>query len=60
MSGVLKCMGAKGEGVGWMGDWDWRIYTTDTIYKIDDKWELTTEHRELYLMLWIDLNEKEI
>ena len=41
MSGVLKCMDTKGEGVGWMGDWDWHIHTIDTMYEIDDKWELT-------------------
>ena len=58
MSGVLKCMDTKGEGVGWMGDQDWNMYTIDTMYKIDDKWELTIEHRELYLMLFIDLNDK--
>ena len=26
-------------GKGWwdeLGDWDWRIYTTDTMYKIDN------------------------
>ena len=30
-----KCMD-KGErmGVGWMGDWDWHIYTIDLMYKI--------------------------
>ena len=58
MSGVLKCMDTKGEGVGWMRDRDWHMYTIDTMYKIDDKWELTIEHRELYLMLFFDLNDK--
>ena len=34
-----KRMDTKGErGVGWdeLGDWDWHIYTTDTMYKIDN------------------------
>ena len=32
-----KRMDTKGEG-GWdqLGDGDWHIYTTDTVYKIDD------------------------
>ena len=33
-----KCMDTKGKGGGWeeLGDWDWRIYTIDTMYKIDN------------------------
>ena len=34
-----KCIDTKGErGGGWeeLGDWDWHIYTTDTMYKIDN------------------------
>ena len=32
-----KCMDTKGKG-GWdeLGDWDWHIYTIDTMYKIDN------------------------
>ena len=30
------------------------------MYKIDDKWEPTVEHRELYSVLCGDLNGKEI
>ena len=41
-----------------LGDWD--IYIYPTMYKIDNKWELTVEHRELYSMLCSDLNGKEI
>ena len=29
-----KCMDTKGKGEGIeLGDWDWHIYTIDTIYK---------------------------
>ena len=28
-------MDTKGAGVGSREDWDWRIYTIDTMYKID-------------------------
>ena len=33
-----------GKGGVWdeLGDWDWRIYSIDTIYKIDNQWEPTT------------------
>ena len=33
----------KGEGGEWdeLGDRDWHIYTTDTMYKIDSSWEPT-------------------
>ena len=33
-----KCMDIKGEREEWeeLGDWDWHIYTTDTMYKIDN------------------------
>ena len=33
-----KRMGVKGERGVWdeLGDWDWDIYTTDTMYKIDN------------------------
>ena len=24
-----------------LGDWDWHIYTIDTMYKIDNQWEPT-------------------
>ena len=40
-----KCMDKKGEGWGQgggeLGDWDWHIYTIDTMYKIDNSWEHT-------------------
>ena len=38
-----KSMDTKGEGGSGeeLGDWDWHIYTTDTMYKIHNKWELT-------------------
>ena len=28
----------RGKGEGWdeLGDWDWHIYTIDTMYKIDN------------------------
>ena len=32
-----KRMVTKGEGgMGWLGDWNWHIYTIDTMYKIDN------------------------
>ena len=33
-----KCMDTKGEKRGWdeWGDWDQHIYTTDTMYEIDN------------------------
>ena len=33
-----KYMDTKGEGEWWeeLGDWDWHIYTIDTMYKIDN------------------------
>ena len=33
-----KHMDTKGGGGGWdeLGDWDWHIYTIDTMYKIDN------------------------
>ena len=31
-----KCIDTKGEGQIELGDWDCRIYTTDTMYKVDD------------------------
>ena len=48
----------KGGWDGW-GDWDWRIYTIDTVYKIDHWWEPTSQHRELYSALCGDLHGKE-
>ena len=36
-------------------DWDWHIYTVDTMYKVDNYWESTVEHRELYSLLCGDL-----
>ena len=40
-----KRMDTKGEvGLGWwdeLGDWDWHIYTIDTMYKIDNYLEPT-------------------
>ena len=37
---IYSYQGGKG---GWdkMGDWDWHIYTIDTMYKIDNQWEPT-------------------
>ena len=34
----IKHMDAKGQGGAWdeLGDWDWHIYTIDTMYKIDN------------------------
>ena len=43
--------------VGWIGDWDWQIYST--MYETDDCWEPTMEHWELCSMLCGDLNGKE-
>ena len=34
-----------------LGDWNWHIYTIETIDKIDNQWESTVWHRELYLIL---------
>ena len=34
---------------GWIGNWDWHIYTT--VYKVDNWWEQIVYHRELYSML---------
>ena len=33
-----KCMDTKGERGAWeeLGDWDWHIYTIDTMYKTDN------------------------
>ena len=33
-----KCIDTKGKGGRWdeLGDWDWNIYTIDTMYKIDN------------------------
>ena len=33
-----NCMDTKAERMGWdeLGDWDWCIYTIDTMYKIDN------------------------
>ena len=47
---------------GWheLGDWDWHMYTIDTMYKIDNSWEPIIQPREPYSVLWSDLNEKEI
>ena len=38
-----KYMDTKGERGEWdeLGHWDWHIYTIDTMYKIDNKWEPT-------------------
>ena len=36
------------------------VCTIDTVYKIDNSWEPTVEHRELYSMLHGDPSEKEI
>ena len=57
-----KCMDTKGEREGWdeLGDLDWHIYTIDSIYKIDNKWDPTVKHRELYSVLCGGLNGKEI
>ena len=47
---------------GWdeLGDWDWHIYTIDTMYKILNYWAHTVLYRELYSVLCGDLNGKEI
>ena len=31
-----QCIDTKGEGQVELGDWDCHIYTTDTMYKIDN------------------------
>ena len=38
-----NCMDTKAERMGWdeLGDWDWCIYTIDTIHKIENSWEPT-------------------
>ena len=54
--GKAKCMDTKDE----LGDCDWYIYTIGTVYKIDNEWEPTAELRELYSVLYGDLNGKEI
>ena len=40
--------GSKGKSAE-LGDWNWHIYTIDTMYKI---LELTIELRELHSALW--------
>ena len=37
-----------------LGDWDWHIHTA--IYKIDNQWEPTVQHRELCFILGNGLN----
>ena len=36
------------------------MYTTDSLYKVDNEWDYTVYHRELYLMHRGDLNGKEV
>ena len=54
-------MDTTGQG-GWKepGDWDWYIGTIDTVCKIDNQWERTLEHRELYLSHSGDLHGKDV
>ena len=40
-----------------LGDWDWHIYTIDTVYKIDNYWEPTVQRRGLYSELWVTERE---
>ena len=46
------------KGCNKLGDWHWHIYTT--MYKLDNQWEPTLYHRELYSVVCGDLNGKEI
>ena len=48
--------------MGWeeMRDWDRHLYIIDTTYKIDNRWEHTVEHRELYLIRCGNLNGREV
>ena len=48
------------EGSDELGDWNWHIYTTDTVYKIDNEWESTVLHRDPYSVLCGDIDGKEI
>ena len=51
------------EGWGWweqLGNWDWHIYTINTIYKVDTKREHYVQHKELYLMHCGSRNGKEV
>ena len=54
-----KCVAIKGgkEGRDELGDWDWHIYTIDTVYKIDNYWEPTVQRRGLYSELWVTERE---
>ena len=54
-------MDTKGKG-GWegLGEWDWCIYTVDTVYKIDDWWELTALHGDLCFLFSGDLKRMEV
>ena len=54
--------GGIGGGWGELGDWDWRTYTIDTIYKRDNSRviQFPVYVRELFSVLNGDLNEKEI
>ena len=49
-------------GVGWdeLGDWDWHVYTTDTICRIDGYWEPTLWPGEPYSVLCGDLDGSEV
>ena len=43
----------KGDNWDELGDWDWHIYTSDTMYKIDEQWAPTVYLRELYPVLCV-------
>ena len=53
-----ECMDTKGS----RGVLNWEIGTDmyTTVYKIENQWEPTVEHMELYAMLCDDLNGKKI
>ena len=57
-----KHIDTKGEGKEWdeLGNCDWHIYAIDPMYKIDNQWEPTVSHRELYPLVGDDPRGQEI
>ena len=51
--------GGKGREGDESGDWDWHASTIDAMYKRDNWWECTLQHKEVYSMLCGDLGQKE-
>ena len=49
-----------GRGCNELGDWDWLVYTIDTMYKTDNEWKPRVYRKELSSGLCGDLNEKAV